>query len=344
MVINMGNIQAENEEIQKNMREVARNLLNDKKVDMIIGYAQGTVPLSSSPIFIRNVEEVDNLIWDNLCYVNLARYVVPPLTEFVDNEKVNLKVGIVSRGCVARSLIHLAKEKQVNTENIKIIGIPCNGVVNRRRIEKELGEKEVLELSVSNDKVIVKGKDFEKELPYQDYLNELCKTCKVKSPPMSSSLSDVIVGDSLEVTSVEDDFADLVNFESQAPDEKWKVIKELLSDCTRCYACRQACPMCYCNLCFVDQNKPIWFGKTSDISDIIVFHLVRAMHMAGRCVGCGSCSSVCPMGIDLKIINRKLEKIVKERFDFTAGLDLEVMPPMMTQKMDDSEDFMLGEH
>jgi len=303
MVINMGDIQEENEEIQKNMREVARSLLNDKKVDVIVGYARGTVPLSSSPIFIRNVEEVDNLIWDNLCYVNLARYIVPPLIEYVDNEKVDLKVGIVSRGCVARSLIHLAKEKQVNTENIKIIGIPCNGVVNRRRIEKELGEKEVLELSVSNDKVIVKGKDFEKELPYQDYLNELCKTCKVKSPPMSSSLSDVIVGDSIEVSSVEDDFADLVNFESQAPDEKWKVIKELLSDCTRCYACRQACPMCY-----------------------------------------GSCSSVCPMGIDLKIINRKLEKIVKERFDFTAGLDLEVMPPMMTQKMDDSEDFMLGEH
>ena len=344
MVKHMGDIQVENAEIEKNMREVARTLLNEKKVDMIIGYAQGTVPLSSSPIFIKNVEDVDNLIWNNLCYVNLVRYVVPPLTEFVENEKKELKVGIVSKGCVARSLIHLAKEKQVDPEKIKIIGIPCNGVVNRRRIEKELGEKEVLEISVSNDQVIVKGKDFEEVLPYQDYLNELCKTCKVKSPPMSSSLSDVIVGDSIEISSVEDDFADLDNYESKTPEEKWEVITELLSDCTRCYACREACPMCYCNLCFVDQNKPIWFGKTSEMSDIVVFHLVRAMHMAGRCVGCGSCSSVCPMGIDLKLINRKLEKIVKERFDFTAGLSLYVMPPMMTQKMEDSEDFMLGEH
>ncbi|MFX1397105.1 MAG: 4Fe-4S binding protein [Promethearchaeota archaeon] len=340
----MGNIQAENEIIQKNMRELARNLFNEKKVDMIIGYARGTIPLSSSPIFIRSVEQVDNLIWDNLCYVNLARYVVPPLFEFIDDEKVDLKVGIVSRGCIARTLIHLAKEKQINTDNIKIIGIPCNGIVNRRRIEKELGEREVLEILVSNDEIIVKGIDYEEKLPFQEYLNELCKTCKVKSPPMSSSLSNVIVGESIEIESVEDDFSDLEDYESKTPEEKWQVITELLSDCTRCYACREACPMCYCNLCFIDQNKPIWFGKTSDISDIVVFHLVRAMHMTGRCVGCGSCSSVCPMGIDLKLINRKLEKIVKERFDFTAGLNLEVMPPMMTQKMEDSEDFMLGEH
>jgi len=93
----------------------------------------------------------------------------------------------------------------------------------------------------------------------------------------------------------------------------------------------------------VDQNKPVWFGKTTDISDIIVFHLIRSMHMAGRCVACGACSSVCPMGIDLTFIIRSLEKIVKERFDFKSGLDLETLPPMMTFKMEDGQEFMLEE-
>jgi len=83
--------------------------------------------------------------------------------------------------------------------------------------------------------------------------------------------------------------------------------------------------------------------KTTDISDIIVFHLVRAMHLAGRCVACGACSSVCPMGIDLNIITRKLEKLVKERFDFTSGIDSKVMPPMMDFDMKDEEEFMLEE-
>ncbi|MFX1383380.1 MAG: 4Fe-4S ferredoxin [Promethearchaeota archaeon] len=340
----MGNIQGDNKKIEQSMRDVARDLLKNKEVDLIIGYAKGSVPLSSSPAFITKEEDVDNLIWNNLCYVNLARYIVPPITEFINNENVPLKVGIVSKGCVGRSLIHLAKENQVNLENIKIIGIPCNGIINRKRIEKELGEKEIFDISVINNEIIVKGADFENKYSFDEYLNELCKTCKVKSPPMTSPMSDVIAGESMECSQVDDDFSDLSQYESKTPEEKWQVIEDLLSSCTRCYACREACPMCYCNLCFVDQNKPIWFGKTTEISDIISFHLVRAMHMAGRCVACGACSSVCPMGIDLKLITRKLEKIVKERFNFTSGLNPDIMPPMMTQKMNDSEDFMLEEH
>jgi len=93
----------------------------------------------------------------------------------------------------------------------------------------------------------------------------------------------------------------------------------------------------------VDQNKPIWFGKTTDMSDIVIFHLVRAMHMAGRCVACGACSSVCPMGIDLNKITRKLEKIVKERYDFTSGIDTEKLPPMMDFELEEAEEFMLEE-
>ena len=142
---------------------------------------------------------------------------------------------------------------------------------------------------------------------------------------------------------IEDDFGDLTEFESKTPEEQWQEINDTLSVCTRCYACREACPMCYCNLCFVDQNKPIWFGKTTDMSDIVVFHLVRAMHMAGRCVACGACSSACPMGIDLNKITRKLEKIVKERYDFTSGIDAEKLPPMMDFELEEAEEFMLEE-
>ncbi|GAG55130.1 unnamed protein product, partial [marine sediment metagenome] len=94
---------------------------------------------------------------------------------------------------------------------------------------------------------------------------------------------------------------------------------------------------------FVDQNKPVWFGKTSDISDNFIFHMIRAFHVAGRCVSCGACSSVCPMGIDLNFITRKLEKIVKERFDYESGISLETPPPMGAYKFDDKQEFMMEE-
>jgi len=342
MVKSMG-LETENKEIENNLREIARGLLKEKKVDVIIGYMEGTLPLLSQPIIIDSEEDVDKLIWNNLCYVNLAKYLVPRVPKFVDPEKGNLTVGVISKGCVGRGLIHLASENKINLDEIKIIGIPCNGVVNRQQIEMEIGEKEILEVSVFGDNIIVKGKDFEREFPYDEYMNDLCKTCKIRKPPLVSKSPDLCVGECEEYSNIVDDFSDISEFEALTPEEKWNQITEELSVCTRCYACREACPMCYCNLCFVDQNKPVWFGKTTDLPDVFVYHLIRAMHMAGRCVACGACSLVCPMGIDLNKINRKLEKIVKERFDFTSGLDPDVLPPMVDFKMDDAQEFMLEE-
>ncbi len=339
----MADIVSENQEIEKSIRENARNLLKEGKVDLIIGYTESTLPLTCEPIFVRSEEDVEKLTWNNFNYVNLATYLVPEIVRIEGREKIPLKVGVISKGCTARAIIQLIIENQINKENIKIIGIPCNGLINRKRIEKELGEKDLLELVIDGDNIIAKGKDFKKTFPFKEYLNELCKTCKIKAPPKSSSLEGVIIGESQEITTIDNDFSDLNEYESKSPEEKWEYIKDTLKNCISCYACREACPMCYCNLCFVDQNKPIWFGKTSDFSDIFAFHLIRAFHSAGRCVECGACSSVCPMGIDLHLITRKLEKIVKERFDFTSGLNLETVPPKMDFKMDDRQEFMLEE-
>jgi len=342
MVKLMG-LETENKDIETNLRETVRSLLKEKKVDVIIGYKKGTLSLLSQPIIIDSEEYIDKLIWNNLCYVNLAKYLVPRVPRFVDPEKGNLKVGVVSKGCVGRALIHLASENKINLDEITIIGIPCNGVVNRQRIEMKIGEKEILEVSVSGNNIIVKGKNFEREFLFDEYMNDLCKGCKIQKPPLISKYPDLCVGECEEYSSIGDEFTDIEEFDSKTPEEKWEYITDALSVCTRCYACRETCPMCYCNLCFVDQNKPIWFGKTTDLPDIIVYHLIRAMHMAGRCVACGACSLACPIGIDLNLINRKLEKIVKERFGFTSGLDPDAKPPMVDFKMEDAQEFMLEE-
>ncbi|MFX0017587.1 MAG: 4Fe-4S binding protein [Promethearchaeota archaeon] len=333
-------IEEENKNIEQLIRDLAKKLLEEKEVDVILGYTKGTIPLSSLPIVIDKVEDVDKLIWNNLCYINLAKYLVPRIPTLINEEGQKLKVGIVSKGCVGRALIHLSVEHQIDLENIKIIGIPCNGIINRKKIEDKIGEKEIFEISVSGDNIIVKGEDFEKKLPFNEYMNELCKTCQVKSPP---NIEGICVGECLENPIIEDDFSDIADFDSKTPEEKWEYIKNLLDTCTRCYACREVCPMCYCNLCFVDQNQPVWFGKTTAYSDIFTFHLIRAMHMAGRCVGCGACSSVCPIGIDLNLINRSLEKIAKERFNFTSGIDPETLPPMMAFDIEDKQEFMMEE-
>ena len=50
------------ENIEKKLREEARKLLIEKKVDAIVGYEDGTLPLTATPCFITNPDDVDKLV------------------------------------------------------------------------------------------------------------------------------------------------------------------------------------------------------------------------------------------------------------------------------------------
>ena len=63
-------IETENKEIENSIRENAIKLLSEKEVDVVIGYSEGSIPLTSAPIIIRKEEDVDKLVWNNLCYIN----------------------------------------------------------------------------------------------------------------------------------------------------------------------------------------------------------------------------------------------------------------------------------
>lgn len=46
------------------------------------------------------------------------------------------------------------------------------------------------------------------------------------------------------------------------------------------------------------------------------------------------------MGVDLRKLNKKLEKDVEERFGYKAGLNLEELPPLATYKPEDEQEFI----
>ena len=46
------------------------------------------------------------------------------------------------------------------------------------------------------------------------------------------------------------------------------------------------------------------------------------------------------MGVNLRKLNKKLEKDVEEMFHYKAGLSLEELPPLATFKADDQQDFI----
>jgi ferredoxin len=98
----------------------------------------------------------------------------------------------------------------------------------------------------------------------------------------------------------------LAKMDQMTREERFAFWKDQFSNCIKCYACRAACPMCYCSRCTVEVNQPQWISVPSTLLGNFEYHIMRMMHMAGRCVDCGACEEACPLGIPINIITRRM--------------------------------------
>jgi len=307
------------------IKEISRRLLKESKVDLVVGFRKGTVPMMNEPCFVKTVEDVDHLVWDGNCGINLANYLT--------NRKE--KIGIIAKGCDSRNIVTHIIENKIKRDQLVIIGVPCNGMIDRHKIEA-MAESEIKEVSETEDTIQVEGDGFEKTLDRKAMLQQNCVICVHRNPVIYDELAADAVKEQTEV----DRYADVRQIEALSPQAKWDFFENLLSTCIRCYACRNACPLCYCPTCFVDESRPQWVGKSQDPIDIRTFHFLRAYHCAGRCTDCGACERACPMGIKVRLFTKKLEKDCLELFDWEAGLTLEKRPPLDTYRPDDPDGFI----
>ncbi len=123
--------------------------------------------------------------------------------------------------------------------------------------------------------------------------------------------------------------------------ERWAFWRDALARCVKCYACRGSCPMCGCASCLADKNQPQWFPTAADGPGNFAWHLVRAFHLAGRCVGCGACQSACPAGVPVNLLGAAAARSALRHFDFRAGADTRAVPLQADFRMDDKAEFIL---
>jgi formate dehydrogenase (coenzyme F420) beta subunit len=98
------------------------------------------------------------------------------------------------------------------------------------------------------------------------------------------------------------------------------------SRCVKCYGCRDVCPMCFCKECTLEEEALIQTGNVPPENPI--FHLVRAVHMAGRCIDCGLCNEACPADIPLRTLYKRVADILDEQTGYRPGFTTEGKSPL----------------
>ncbi len=308
------------------IRDIAQRMLKECKVEMVIGFRAGSIPMMNEPCFIRKPEDAQQLVWDSNCGINLANYLT--------NRKEE-KIGIVAKGCDSRNIVTHILENKIQRDQVVVIGVPCQGMIDKRKIAME-SHGEILSVTESDAKVNLKMADGEKTLNKADLLQSNCSVCQHRNPV----IHDEMVAEPVEEQTDVDPYADVKAIEGMGSEERWKFFDDLLSPCIRCYACRNACPLCYCPTCFVDESKPQWMGKSQDPIDVRTFHFLRAYHCAGRCTDCGACERACPVGINMRTLTKKLNKDCLEQYGWEAGLSLESRPALDVYNPNDPDDFI----
>jgi formate dehydrogenase subunit beta len=314
--------------MEQKLRNEAKALLEQEKVDYIVGFALGSLKFTTTPLITRDKNDIDCLVINPFIVNNLANF----LTELKG------RIGIVAKGCDSRSIVSLIQDNKVAREDVVILGVPCSGIVDLSKAENLVGKDrdEIDDITREDDRVVITIGGEKREFVAREVLFDNCLSCELPTPQEY----DILLGEPTSpVADRAASHAEIDRLKEMTPEQRWEFWKNEFSRCIRCYACRNVCPACYCQRCFVEESEPQWVLPAPRWQDNLIFQIIRNIHVAGRCTDCGECERVCPVNIPLRSLTKEMYDIVGELFQFKSGMDKEALPLMAHYEQEEAEEF-----
>jgi formate dehydrogenase (coenzyme F420) beta subunit len=283
------------------------------------------------------------------------------------------KLAMVLRPCEIRAVVELAKLKQVNLDDVLMIGADCLGRYENTdfaRFKEQGGTSESFLENAQAGKTATAEFDIVGackicEFPTADNVDmrlgaigaengTVCIEAVTEKGEIALEKSGLKAGAApagrdeavKKLVAARTEARDKTFAEFRAEVNSFEALSGKLSACINCYNCRVACPVCYCKECvFVtdtfrhtgDQFM-MWADQSGVLkmpNDTLFYHLTRMMHMSLFCVGCGQCTSACPNDIDLMPMFRACADKTQARFNYLAGRSVDEQQPLAGFKADE---------
>jgi coenzyme F420-reducing hydrogenase delta subunit/NAD-dependent dihydropyrimidine dehydrogenase PreA subunit len=276
------------------IRLKAKELLESGQVSCVIGYAVGPRG-QTRPAFVYAPEEAGRLVWNPDCTNNLTSYLPSKLgsetpSKTTPGQQSTPPVAVIVKPCDSRAINVQLAENLYRRERVYVIGVTCEGMQDK-----------------------------------QGNMQARCIPCQEAAPVVCDTLIEGDTSGFIPRLS-SDTEEEIAGLEHARPAGRMEFWLSQFDRCIRCYACRQACPLCNCPTCLFERDDSTWVGLGIGVNEKRTFHLGRAYHLAGRCVGCNECERACPMNIPISLLNLKLAEEIEKAFDFRAGLAIAPSP------------------
>jgi formate dehydrogenase subunit beta len=170
--------------------ELLKYALESKTVDAVLAVMRGVDLYDAVPVLVTNPKDLDQCAGSLHC----GTLLLSKLAVNYSAKMAGKKLGMVVKGCDMMGLLELAKRKQVNLDNIVMIGVNCGGSVSpvtaRRMITDKYGvnPNTVTKEEIDKGQFIIEYEGGHKgisidELEEQGYgRRSNCRRCKVKIP------------------------------------------------------------------------------------------------------------------------------------------------------------------